>query len=170
MLTLIRAAKVDLPGTEDSRDILVAGERIAAVAEPGTISISGIAVEEIDAAGLHVLPGMVDSHVHLTGGGGEGGPATRVPEIRIEEIVGSGVTSVIGCLGTDGVTRHMTSLLAKARGLEDEGHHSFRVRRLVRGPGPDHHRQRALRSGTAAACGRSGGNRDLGSSFVAADL
>ena len=121
MLTLIREAGVVSPGSEGPRDILVAGERIAAVAEPGTISISGVSVEEIDASGLFVLPGLVDSHVHLTGGGGEGGPATRAPEIRVEEIVGSGVTTVIGCLGTDGVTRHMTSLMAKARGLEDEG-------------------------------------------------
>jgi beta-aspartyl-dipeptidase (metallo-type) len=64
---------------------------------------------------------MVDSHVHILGGGGEGGPATRAPEILIEDIVGSGVTTVIGCLGTDGITRHPSSLLAKARGLQDEG-------------------------------------------------
>jgi beta-aspartyl-dipeptidase (metallo-type) len=31
------------------------------------------------------------------------------------------VTTVIGCLGTDGVTRHMASLLAKARALDAEG-------------------------------------------------
>jgi beta-aspartyl-dipeptidase (metallo-type) len=68
---------------------------------------------------------MVDSHVHLLGGGGEGGPATRAPEIRIEDIVGAGVTTVIGCLGTDGITRHPSSLIAKARGLEDEGITAF---------------------------------------------
>ena len=33
----------------------------------------------------------------------------------------NGVTTVVGCLGTDGMTRHLTSLLAKARGLEREG-------------------------------------------------
>ena len=92
---------------------------------PGTISISGLEVDEIDGSGLFVLPGIVDSHVHLLGGGGEGGPATRAPEIRVEEIVGSGVTTVIGCLGTDGITRHMSSLMAKARGLEDEGITAF---------------------------------------------
>ena len=68
-----------------------------------------------------VVPGFIDTHVHILGGGGEGGPATRAPEIRIEDIVGAGVTTVIGCLGTDGITRHMESLLAKARGLEVEG-------------------------------------------------
>lgn len=121
MLTLIRNASVIAPEKLGRRDILTAGERIVAVADPGEISISGVEVDEIDATGLVVLPGMVDSHVHLLGGGGEGGPATRGPEIRVEEIVGAGVTTVIGCLGTDGITRHQSSLMAKARGLEAEG-------------------------------------------------
>ncbi len=121
MLTLIRNGSVIAPQPLGPQDILVAGERIVAVADPGTISTSGLEVDEIEASGLFVLPGMVDSHVHPLGGGGEGGPATRAPEIRIEDIVGSGVTTIIGLLGTDGITRHPSSLLAKARGLEDEG-------------------------------------------------
>jgi beta-aspartyl-dipeptidase (metallo-type) len=43
----------------------------------------------------------------------------------VEDIIESGVTTVIGCLGTDGTTRHMESLLAKARGLEEEGITTF---------------------------------------------
>lgn len=121
MLTLIRNANVIAPEPLGQRDILVAGEKFEGLGEPGTFSFAGIEVEEIDATGLWTLPGMVDSHVHLLGGGGEGGPATRAPEIQVEEIVGSGVTTVIGCLGTDGITRHMSSLMAKARGLRDEG-------------------------------------------------
>jgi beta-aspartyl-dipeptidase (metallo-type) len=125
MLTLIRNAAVIAPEALGRRDILAAGESIVAVAEPGKISTSGIEVDEIDSSGLYALPGLVDSHVHLLGGGGEGGPATRAPEITIEDIVGAGVTTVIGCLGTDGVTRHPDSLIAKARGLEDEGITAF---------------------------------------------
>lgn len=125
MLTLIRNASVIAPEQLGIRDILVAGERILAVVGPGTISVSGVEVDEIDAADLFVLPGIVDSHVHLLGGGGEGGPATRAPEIRVEDIVGAGVTTVIGCLGTDGITRHQSSLIAKARGLEAEGITAF---------------------------------------------
>ena len=52
-------------------------------------------------------------HVHLIGGGGEGGYATRTPEIQLTDITTSGVTTVLGLLGTDGVTRHVASLLAK---------------------------------------------------------
>ncbi len=121
MFTLIRNADVYAPESLGQRDILVAGEKIEALAEPGGFSITGVDIDEIDASGLQVMPGMVDSHVHLLGGGGEGGPATRAPEMRIEEIVGGGVTTVIGCLGTDGITRHMSSLMAKARALDAEG-------------------------------------------------
>ena len=77
--------------------------------------------EVVDCEGNYVVPGFIDSHVHLIGGGGEGGYATRTPEIQLTDITTSGVTTVLGLLGTDGVTRHVASLLAKARGLEDEG-------------------------------------------------
>jgi len=125
MITWIRGGEVLGPEPLGTLDILLAGEQILALAKPGSVSLGGLEVDEIDASGLLVLPGMVDSHVHLIGGGGEGGPATRAPEIRIEEIVGGGVTTVIGCLGTDGITRHQSSLMAKARGLEAEGITAF---------------------------------------------
>jgi len=125
MATLILNGEVFAPEPVGRKDILVAGGSIEAVAEPGRIRLDGLEVEVLDATGKRVLPGLVDPHVHILGGGGEGGPATRAPEIRVEDIVSSGVTTVIGCLGTDGVTRHMTSLLAKARALEIEGLSTF---------------------------------------------
>jgi beta-aspartyl-dipeptidase (metallo-type) len=121
MMTLIRGGEVFAPEPLGRKDILLAGGAIEALAEPGQIRVEGAEVEVVEAGGKRVLPGLVDPHVHILGGGGEGGPATRAPEIRVEDIVASGVTTVIGCLGTDGVTRHMTSLLAKARALELEG-------------------------------------------------
>jgi beta-aspartyl-dipeptidase (metallo-type) len=125
MLTLIRDGEVFAPEPLGRKDILIAGGAVEAVAEPGRLSTGGLDAEVVDAAGKKVVPGLIDPHVHILGGGGEGGPATRAPEIRIEDIVASGVTTVIGCLGTDGVTRHMTSLLAKARALEAEGVTTF---------------------------------------------
>jgi beta-aspartyl-dipeptidase (metallo-type) len=125
MLTLIRNAEVFGPEPLGKKDILIGGASIEAVAEPGRIRLEGLEADVIDAAELSVLPGFIDPHVHILGGGGEGGPATRAPEIRIEGIVMSGVTALVGCLGTDGVTRHMTSLLAKARALEIEGITTF---------------------------------------------
>jgi beta-aspartyl-dipeptidase (metallo-type) len=125
MITLIRNGTVFGPESVGRKDILVAGRTIVAVEDPGGIRIDGAPCTVIEAAGRFVLPGFVDSHVHILGGGGEGGPATRAPEIRIEDIVACGVTTVIGCLGTDGITRHMESLFAKARALEAEGITTF---------------------------------------------
>jgi beta-aspartyl-dipeptidase (metallo-type) len=121
MLTLIRNVDVFSPEPQGSKDVLLADHKIAALQDPGEISLTGVEVHTLDASGLRMLPGLIDPHVHILGGGGEGGPTTRAPEIRIEEIIQSGVTTVIGCLGTDGITRHMESLLAKARSLELEG-------------------------------------------------
>ncbi len=121
MALLIRRGTVFAPRPLGVRDIFIAGGRIEAVAAPGAIETRGLAVDVIEAEGKSVLPGLIDPHVHILGGGGEGGPATRAPEIAVEDIAGSGVTTVIGCLGTDGITRHLASLLAKARALEIEG-------------------------------------------------
>lgn len=125
MFTLIRDGEVFAPEPLGRKDVWLAGGVVAAVTEPGRVRIEGAGVEAVDAAGKRVLPGLIDPHVHILGGGGEGGPATRAPEIRVEDIVSNGVTTVIGCLGTDGITRHMTSLLAKARALEIEGVSTF---------------------------------------------
>jgi beta-aspartyl-dipeptidase (metallo-type) len=107
------------------KDILILGNKIGAISEPDQTKIEGVEIQDIDASEKIIVPGFIDSHVHILGGGGEGGPATRAPEITVEDIILSGVTTVIGCLGTDGVTRHMESLLAKARGLEQEGITTF---------------------------------------------
>jgi beta-aspartyl-dipeptidase (metallo-type) len=121
MAILIRQARVNSPSSLGLKDILIAGNRIEAVGEPGEIKLQGVNIETVEGKGKVLLPGLIDSHVHILGGGGEGGPATRAPEIAVEDIISSGVTTLIGCLGTDGITRHMTSLLAKARALEVEG-------------------------------------------------
>ncbi len=125
MALIIRGGEVYSPNALGKRDLLLAGGRIEAVAGPGEVRCGGFAAETIEADGKTVLPGFIDPHVHILGGGGEGGPATRAPEIAVEDIIRSGVTTVIGCLGTDSVTRHMSSLLAKARALEIEGVSTF---------------------------------------------
>jgi beta-aspartyl-dipeptidase (metallo-type) len=121
MFTMIHGADVFAPEALGKQDILIAAGKIAAIKDPGEIPPLGIDVREIDASGQMLFPGFIDPHVHILGGGGEGGPTTRAPEIGLEDIITSGVTTVIGCLGTDGITRHMESLLAKARALEIEG-------------------------------------------------
>lgn len=122
MLKLIKNAEVYAPKYLGRQSVLVIDNKIAKIGVVNEKIVDvDLDVEVIDADGCIVMPGLIDPHVHLIGGGGEGGFATRTPEIQLSDIVGSGITTVVGCLGTDGTTRHMTSLLAKARGLEEEG-------------------------------------------------
>ena len=120
VFTLIRQARIFAPQDFGTGDILLAGNIIAAVG--GTLDPPPkMPARIVDGRGLAVTPGWIDLHVHITGGGGEGGPATRVPEIRLTDIVEAGVTTVVGLLGTDDVSRTPAALLAKALGLEQQG-------------------------------------------------
>ena len=47
-------------------------------------------MEVIDCKGMRAIPGYIDQHVHITGGGGEGGFTTRTSEITFEEIAEAG--------------------------------------------------------------------------------
>lgn len=121
MFTLIKNIKIGGQSAGQPQDMLIAGEKIAAAADAGRVKLEGLEYQAVEGRGLTAIPGFIDPHVHILGGGGEGGPTTRAPEIRVEDCLSCGVTTVIGCLGTDSVTRHMSSLLAKARALEIEG-------------------------------------------------
>ncbi|HOC18990.1 MAG TPA: beta-aspartyl-peptidase [Vicinamibacterales bacterium] len=122
-MLLLKNAEVFDPEPRGRADILVAGGRIERVA-PG-LSLPADLCDVVDAGPSFVVPGFIDCHVHVLGGGGEGGYATRTPELRLSDAVEGGVTTVVGCLGTDGVTRSLPALLAKARGLEEEGLTTF---------------------------------------------
>jgi beta-aspartyl-dipeptidase (metallo-type) len=78
-------------------------------------------VEEVDCRGRRVIPGLIDGHVHLTGGGGEAGPHTRVPPLAISRLTAGGVTTAVGVLGTDDAVRTTAELVTVARGLTQEG-------------------------------------------------
>jgi beta-aspartyl-dipeptidase (metallo-type) len=118
-MLLLKNAELHTPAPAGRGDLLLAGGRILRV-EPG-IEIPERYCEVMDASGLLAVPGFIDAHVHMAGGGGEGGYATRTPELMLSEAIRGGVTTVVGCLGTDGVTRTMGNLVAKARGLQEEG-------------------------------------------------
>jgi beta-aspartyl-dipeptidase (metallo-type) len=75
----------------------------------------------IELGGRRLVPGLIDAHVHVTGGGGEAGPHTRVPPLHAGELVHAGITSVVGVLGTDGTTRSVAELVARTLGLRAEG-------------------------------------------------
>lgn len=100
-------------------DIIIAGGKFIAIAKDLLPNLPG--VEVIDAKGRMVTPGFLDPHVHVTGGGGEGGLQNRTPEIMLSELIAVGTTGVIGVSGTDFITRSMENLLAKIRALNVEG-------------------------------------------------
>ena len=104
------------------KDILILGDRIAAVGEHLRADFGGsLEVQEINGEDMAAVPGFIDSHEHILGGGGEGGFHTRTPEASLGDLVRNGITTVVGCIGTDGVGRDMAALLAKAHALENEG-------------------------------------------------
>lgn len=120
-IILIKHAEVLAPQPLGKMDIVIAGGRIAAVGTGFNLSGSNLPVTIIDASDFYLTPGFVDSLVHFIGGGGEGGFATRTPEMQLTDATLGGVTTAIGVLGTDATTRTLTNLLAKAHALETEG-------------------------------------------------
>lgn len=98
-------------------------DKIVKIADAGTITADGLlsGAETVDGTGLVLTPGFVDCHVHVLGGGGEGGFANRTPEATMEGLNKFGVTTVVGCLGTDGIGRDMCALVAKTKGLREQG-------------------------------------------------
>ena len=116
---LIKNADVYAPEHIGTRDLFLAGGKIVAMAEKLDVTLPDL--EVIDAAGYIVAPGLVDQHIHITGGGGEGGWHSRCPELVFSELVKAGVTTFLGVSGTDSMTRSGENLLAKVRGLKNEG-------------------------------------------------
>jgi len=119
-MILIKNAEVYTPEFIGKKDVFLAGKKIVAIEDEINLP-ENIKCEVIDATGMKLTPGFIDAHVHIAGAGGEGGPATRTPELQLSMLIKAGVTTVIGCLGTDGMTRSVESVLMKAKGLRDEG-------------------------------------------------
>lgn len=124
MFTLITGGSVYAPEKLGRKEILIAGRVIAAIADRIDLPAE-FKPRIIRAKGKMVIPGFVDLHVHLLGGGGEAGPWSRTPEITLSKIIRAGVTTVVGLLGTDDVSRRPETLLAKAMQLEQEGLSAF---------------------------------------------
>ncbi|MFE7062311.1 beta-aspartyl-peptidase [Sutcliffiella sp. NPDC057660] len=121
MLKLIKNVQVYAPENLGRKDVLLIGDKIGAIEDEITLQTNLQNIELIDGKGQFLVPGFIDAHVHITGGGGEGSYHTRTPELMLTDATTSGITTLVGVLGTDGTTRTMASLIAKARALEEEG-------------------------------------------------
>ena len=119
MPILIKGAHVYAPEDKGILDVLFVNDKIAAIGENLTNVLPGTDV--IDAKGKILTPGFFDQHIHVTGGGGEGGPSTRTPELQLSELVACGTTNLVGVSGTDFTTRSIPNLLAKVQALKIEG-------------------------------------------------
>ena len=113
----IQNGEVYAPQYLGRKDILIAGGKIIRIAD----HIEDPVAETIDATGKIVVPGFIDRHIHITGGGGEGSFHTKTPEVQLSSLIRGGITTVVGLLGTDGLSRSVENLIAKAKALKEEG-------------------------------------------------
>lgn len=119
-MILIQQAEIYNPEYQGKQDVLLAGKAIVAIA-PKITPPTGLEVKVLEGQGLRMIPGLIDAHVHIAGAGGEGGPSSRTPEMQLSHMLEAGVTTVVGCLGTDGFTRSLQAVLMKAKSLKQEG-------------------------------------------------
>lgn len=125
MVTIIKNIEVYAPEFLGKKDVLFLNDKIEGLYDTINEINPLIESEVIDGSDFIMFPGLIDSHVHIAGGGGEAGFRSRTPEISIIDLITCGITTVVGCLGTDNVCRNMNNLIAKACGLEEEGISSY---------------------------------------------
>ncbi|WP_299735237.1 beta-aspartyl-peptidase [uncultured Endozoicomonas sp.] len=120
MFTLLKNTDFFKPEHVGKTDILLSQGTVLAI-EP-ELNVSGLAnINIIDCKGKIVTPGLIDQHLHLIGGGGEGGYTSRTPQVTLSNLIKSGTTTVVGVLGTDGISRSPKDLYVKAAALNLEG-------------------------------------------------
>ena len=121
MIKIIKNIKIYAPEYLGEKDLVISSNKIEGIYDNLEIPDNFIKIEVIDGKGKLLFPGFIDNHVHINGAGGEGGFNMRTPEIMLTNLTKAGITTVVGCIGTDGVCRDMASLIAKAKALEEEG-------------------------------------------------
>ncbi|GAB6174798.1 beta-aspartyl-peptidase [Paradesulfitobacterium aromaticivorans] len=124
MWQLLKNVSIFSPEPSAETDVLLVDSSIAAMGKGLTLP-SYAEGEVIEGHGYKLVPGFIDAHVHICGGGGEAGPASRTPEIQLSQVTRAGTTTVVGLLGTDAISRSVSELLVKAQALADEGLTTF---------------------------------------------
>ena len=119
MLTLIKDTHLYTPEYCGVKDLLLCGEKLVAIGEH--LNVTGTQTQEIDAQGLNCMPGLIDQHVHIIGGGGQTGYFSLAPEISLSTLIKCGTTTVVGLLGTDGFVKTLPQLYAKTKALCQDG-------------------------------------------------
>ena len=120
-LQLIRNADVHAPEPLGVQHLLLGGGKVLWMGNDLPALPATLAVEVTDLEGRRLIPGLIDGHVHVTGGGGEAGFGSRVPAPFLSRYTRAGVTSVVGLLGTDDAARSTRELVASIHGLREQG-------------------------------------------------
>jgi beta-aspartyl-dipeptidase (metallo-type) len=123
LITLIKNANVFAPVHIGLKHVLIVHDKIVSISDQ--YPNIGIEHQVIDAQGGALTPGFIDGHTHLTGGGGEAGFSTRVPPVPLSKFTSAGVTTAVGLLGTDDITRSTESLVAQVYALREEGFSAY---------------------------------------------
>ncbi|MBO6040364.1 MAG: beta-aspartyl-peptidase [Oscillospiraceae bacterium] len=121
MFVLIRNAHVYAPEDLGKQDVLICDRKIVRVAPKIDFPWDGDDLTLLDAEGKSLVPGFIDQHVHIIGGGGEDGFASLIREIQMTDCVRWGVTTVVGVLGTDCNAKHVETLVARTKALREQG-------------------------------------------------
>ncbi|MDO5018028.1 MAG: beta-aspartyl-peptidase [Lagierella massiliensis] len=132
-MILIKNAHIYAPEDLGVKHIIVSFDKIVDIVD----EIPNINFEEVyDAKNRILMPGIIDQHIHITGGGGEGGFETKVPELQLSKLVQAGITTVVGLLGTDSITRSVENLVSKAIALTHEGIKTYALTGSYEYPSP----------------------------------
>jgi beta-aspartyl-dipeptidase (metallo-type) len=128
---LLHEGQIYTPEPRGRGSVLLVDGKIAAVGALRLADVQRAAdalhldLETLDARESIVAPGLIDPHEHLLGPSGEEGFSSRGPEIFCVELIESGITTVVGTLGTDNTMRTPPELLAKVKALAEEGLSAF---------------------------------------------
>jgi beta-aspartyl-dipeptidase (metallo-type) len=121
MFKLIHQGHVFSPEDQGTVDILICGDKIVRVERDLYQLAKQLGAEIIPAAGCYVVPGFIDQHVHFLGGGDYEGPAGATTDIPFSSLPTSGITTAVGCLGSDDTARNMLDLMRRAKDIEKLG-------------------------------------------------
>lgn len=121
MIHLLRNVHLYAPEDQGLCHVLVAAGKVVSISREVPDIGSDLLVSDTDYGGKKLIPGLVDGHAHITGGGGESGFSSKVPAVQLSEYTKAGVTTVVGLLGTDDVTRNTSSLVAQVYALREYG-------------------------------------------------
>ena len=91
-MILLKNAHLYDPADKGLNDILICNDRVIEISPSLEIQVPNL--EIVDLQGAITIPGLIDQHVHILGGGGEKGFSSRVPEIQLSHCIHSGVTTL----------------------------------------------------------------------------